>query len=124
LTIAEGTVGLDFIAAKRRFVRKMFNGGRADLETADLLIVEEIFEDLSVVFEIHPGVTIQQGEELVVQVSKRTLVAMRDGIVATALNPPSSLLVAMQRAHNVAVGRVVRVSPVSRTANLAFRMER
>jgi hypothetical protein len=123
-TILEVAVGIDFISAKRRFVKKVFNGGRAALETADLLVVEEVAEDLSVVFEIHEGVTLVEGEQLVVQVAAGTLVALRDGVVATALNPPESVMTAMRRAHGVALGRVVRVSAMSRTANIAFRLER
>jgi len=116
-------VGIDFISAKRRFVKKMFDGGRAALETADLLIVEEVSDDLSVVFELHEGVTVVVGEELVVQAAAGTLVALREGVVATALNPPRPILSAMERAHGVALGRVVRVSAMSRTVNIAFRLK-
>jgi hypothetical protein len=117
-------VGVDFISEKRRFVKKMFNGGRAALETADLLIVEEVSDDLSVLFELHEGATVVEGEELVVQAAAGTLVALREGIVATALHPPPSILTAMERAHGVVLGRVVRVSTMSRTVNIAFRLER
>lgn len=113
-------MGIDFIAAKRRFFKKAHDGGRAVLEMADLFVVEQTTEDQSVVFEVHEPFVLLEGEEIAVHISGDTLVALRESIIATATNPPATVLAALRRAHGVALGRVVGVSPLSRTANIAF----
>jgi hypothetical protein len=42
--------------------------------------------------------------------------------VATAANPPDSVMIAVRRAKGYVLARVARFSAISRTADLAFRL--
>jgi hypothetical protein len=43
--------------------------------------------------------------------------------VATATNPPASVMIAIRRASGYVLALVARFSAVSRTADLAFRLQ-
>ena len=117
-------MGLDFIQQKKRGFRKMFDGGRAALSAPDLLPSEEEWEDQHVLFDVDSGCSLTAGDVLVVQITGSSLVALRgQDIVATAGNPPESVLIAIRRARGYVVASVVRFSAVSRTADLAFRLQ-
>ena len=117
-------MGLDFITSKAKGFRKFWDGGRAALATLDLLSPEEQWEEQHVLFEVQDGVTLSEGEHLVVQISGTTLVALRgQDVVATAGNPPESVMTAIRRAKGYVMARVARFSAVSRTADLAFRLQ-
>jgi hypothetical protein len=116
-------MGLDFITKKAKGFTKMWDGGREALATPDLLSPEERWEEQLVLFEVHPGCTLAEGEELIVQVSGGTLVALRGhDAVATATNPPENVIGAIGRAKGYVIARVARFSAVSRTADLAFHL--
>jgi hypothetical protein len=73
---------------------------------------------------VHDGCTLVEGEELLVQISGSSLVALRGhDVIATAGNPPESVLSAVRRARGYVLARVARFSAVSRTADLAFRLQ-
>jgi hypothetical protein len=117
----EEQVGLDFITAKAKGFRKLWDGGRTALATPDLLSPEEQWEEQHVLFDVQDGVTLTEGEQLVVQISGATLVALRGhDVLATAANPPESITTAIRRAKGYVLARVARFSAVSRTADLAF----
>lgn len=117
-------MGVDFIEQKKQGFRKMFDGGKSALVEPDLLPSDQEWEEQHVLFEVHDGCTLAEGEQLVVQISGSTLIAMRgNDIVATAGSPPESVVTAMRRAHGYVVARVTRFSAVSRTADLAFRLQ-
>ena len=116
-------MGLDFITAKAKGFRKLWDGGRTALGTPDLLSPDEQWAEQHVLFDVQGGVTLTEGEQLVVQVSGATLVALRGhDVVATAGNPPESVMTAIRRAKGYIAARVARFSAVSRTADLAFRL--
>lgn len=116
-------MGLDFITVKAKAFKKAWNGGAAALGVADLLSPEEAWDEQLVLFDAHEGCTLVEGEELVVQVSGTGLVAVRGTLaVATAGNPPESVMLAVRRARGYVLARVARFSAVSRTADLAFRL--
>jgi hypothetical protein len=118
-------MGLEFITAKARHFRKMYDGGRARLDTADLLISDEAWEDQLVLFDVLNGHAVIEGEELLIQASGPSLIASRDhDAVATATNPPPTVVNAILKAHGYVVARVVRYAPISNTADLAFRFQR
>jgi hypothetical protein len=116
-------MGLDFITRKAKGFTKMYDGGREALASPDLLSPEEQWEEQLVLFDVHQGCTLAEGEELLVQVSGETLVALRGhDAVATAANPPEAVMIAVRRAKGYVLARVARFSAVSRTADLAFRL--
>jgi hypothetical protein len=116
-------VGLDFITAKAKGFRKLWDGGRTALSTPDLLSPEEQWEEQHVLFDVQDGVTLTEGEQLVVQIGGATLAALRGhDVVATAGDPPESVMTAIRRAKGYVMARVARFSAVSRTADLAFRL--
>lgn len=116
-------MGLDFITQKAKGFRKLWDGGRAALATPDLMPSEEEWAEQHVLFDVHDGCVLAKGEELLVQISGSSLVAMRDhDAVATAGNPPESVSTAIRRAKGYVLARVARFSEVSRTADLAFRL--
>lgn len=117
-------MGIEFIAGKRHFVKKSFDGGVAALATADLLMADEVPEDQSVMFDLREGAVVTEGEELTVQVSGETLVALRENIIATATNPPASLVKALRAAYGFTVGHVVSISKYAPVIHIAFRVER
>lgn len=105
-------MGLDFISQKAKSFRKRWDGGRAALATPDLLSPEEKWEEQHVLFDVHDGVTLAEGEHLVVQISGPTLVALRgQDVVASAGNPPETVVAAIRRAKGYVLGRVSRFSP-------------
>lgn len=117
-------MGLDFITAKAKGFRKLWDGGRKALATPNLLSPEEHWEEQHVLFEVQDGLTLTEGEPLSVQSSGTTLVALRgQDVVATAGNPPESVTNAIRRAKGYVMVRVARFSAVSRTADLAFRLQ-
>src|SRR5688572_6693208 len=117
-------MGLDFMEQKRGAFRKMYDGGKAALEAPDLLPADEEWEEQHVLFDVHEGTTLAEGEQLVVQVSGTSLVALRGhDVAATAGNPPESVVTAIRRAKGYVLARVARFSGVSRTADLAFRLQ-
>lgn len=117
-------MGLDFITHKAKAFRKMFDGGRDKLAVPDLLPSDEEWEEQHVLFEVHEGCTLTEGEELLVQLVGSSLIALRGhDPVATAATPPESILTAFRRAKGYVVARVTRFSEVSRTADLAFLLE-
>ena len=117
-------MGLDFITKKAKFFTKMWDGGREALAAPDLLSPEEQWEEQLLLFDVHQGCTLAEGEELLVQVSGQTLVALRGhDAVATAANPPESVMIAVRRAKGYVLARVARFSAVSCTADLAFRLQ-
>lgn len=117
-------MGLDFMEEKKRAFRKMYDGGKAALEAPDLLPSEQEWEEQHVLFDVHEAITLTEGEELVVQVSGTILVALRGhDVVATAGNPPETVVAAIRRANGYVLARVARYSAVSRTADLAFRLQ-
>ncbi len=117
-------MGLDFITQKAKGFKKLWDGGRAALATPDLMPSEEEWEEQHVLFEVHNGCTLTEGEELLVQISGSSLVALRGhDAVATAGNPPESVLSAVRRARGYVLARVARFSAVSRTADLGFRLQ-
>jgi hypothetical protein len=84
---------------------------------------EDLWEEQLVLFDVHLGCTLAEGEELLVQVSGATLVALRGhDAVATATNPPERVMIAIRRAQGYVLARVARFSAVSGTADLAFRL--
>lgn len=85
---------------------------------------EEEWEEQQVLFDVHDGCTLAEGEELLVQISGSSLVALRGhDAVATAGHPPENVLSAVRRARGYVLSRVARFSAVSRTADLAFRLQ-
>jgi hypothetical protein len=117
-------MGLDFITRKAKGFTKMWDGGREVLAAPDLLSPEEKWEEQLVLFEVHQGCVLVEGEELLVQISGSTLVALRGhDAVATATNPPASVMIAIRRASGYVLALVARFSAVSRTADLAFRLQ-
>ena len=118
-------MGLDFITEKAKNFRKLWDGGRMRLEAPDLLESETEWEEQHVLFEVHGNDSLALGEELVVQVDGSTLVALRGhDVVATAGAPPQNVLTAVRSTRNThLLVRVVRHSSISRTADLAFRLQ-
>jgi len=117
-------MGLDFITQKAKGFRKLWDGGRAALAAPNLLSPEEEWEEQHVLFDVHDGVTLAEGEELVVQITGEGLVALRGHhVVASAANPPDTVVNAIRRAKGYVLVRVARFSAVSRTADLAFRLQ-
>ena len=85
---------------------------------------EEEWEEQQVLFDVHDGCTLAEGEELLVQIGGSSLVALRGhDAVATAGHPPENVLLAVRRARGYVLARVARFSAVSRTADLAFRLQ-
>jgi hypothetical protein len=116
-------MGLDFITQKAKGFKKLWDGGRAALAEPDLHGSEAEWQEQHVLFDVHDGYAVTVDEELVVQVDGGHLVALRGHeVVATALNPPETIVAAMRAAHNYVLARVTRFSTVSRTADLAFRL--
>ena len=116
-------MGLDFIQQKKRAFRKMFDGGREALTAPDLLPSEEAWEDQQVLFEAHSGCSLVAGDDLVVQISGSSLVALRgQDVVATAANPPENVVTAIKQAKGYVLASVARFSSRSCTADLAFRL--
>lgn len=116
-------MGLDFIHQKKRAFRKMFDGGREALASPDLLPSEEDWEDQQVLFEVPRDCSLVDGDDLVVQISGSRLVALRgQDVVATAENPPESVVTAIKQAQGYVLASVVRFSSLSSTADLAFRL--
>ncbi len=102
-------MGLDFIRGKAKGFTKMYDGGREMLASPDLLSPAEQWEEQLVLFDVHQGCTPTEGEELLVQISGATLVALRGhDAVATAANPPEAVMIAVRRAMS---SRVSRASP-------------
>lgn len=117
-------MGLDFITHKAKGFKKLWDGGREALATPDLLSPEEQWEEQLVLFDVHQGSTLAEREELLVQISGSTLVALRGhDAVGTAVNPPESVMIAIRHARGYVLARVARFSAVSRTADLAFRLQ-
>jgi hypothetical protein len=117
-------VGLDFITQKTKAFKKLWNGGRQALAEPDLMPVEEEWEEQHVLFDVREGCILSEGEELLVQTSGRLLVALRGyETVATASNPPRALMTALAKASGYTLARVARYSDLSRTADLAFRLQ-
>jgi hypothetical protein len=117
-------MGLDFITVKGKAFRKAWNGGAAALANPDLFSPCETWDEQLVLFDVHDGYTLAEGEELVVQIAGASLVALRgQEAVATAGNPPPSIMTAISRARGYVLARVARYSAVSRTADLAFRVQ-
>ena len=117
-------MGLDFMEQKKGAFRKMYDGGKAALEAPDLLPADQEWEEQHVLFDVHDGTTLAEGEQLVVQASGTSLVALRGhDVVATAGSPPESVVTAIRRAKGYVLARVARFSGVSRTADLAFRLQ-
>ena len=117
-------MGLDFIRHKAKGFKKLWDGGREALAASDLLSPEEQWEEHLVLFDVHDGCTATEDEELLVQISGTSLVALRGhDPVATAVNPTESVTMAIRRAKGYVLARVARFSPVSRTADLTFRLQ-
>lgn len=117
-------MGVDFIHEKKQRFRKMFDGGRAVLADPGLIETEEEWDEQHVLFDVHDGITLNEGDTLVVQIDGDHLVASRgDAVVATAVEPPASVMTAMRRTAGYALARVARFSAMSRTADLAFRLQ-
>ena len=117
-------MGLDFITQKAKGFKKLWDGGREALAAPDLLSPEEQWEEQLILFDVHDGSTLTEGEELLVQASGTNLVALRGhDIVATAVNPTERVRVAIHHARGYVLARVGRFSPVSRTGDLAFRLQ-
>ena len=116
-------MGLDFITKKAKGFTKMYDGGRDALAAPDLMSPDEQWDEQLVLFDVHQGCTLNEGEELLVQISGATLVALRThDAVATAVNPPGSVMIAIRNANGYVLARVARFSAISRTADLAFRL--
>lgn len=114
-------MGLDFITVKAKAFNRAWDGGAAALATPDLFSADEAWDEQLVLFDVHEGCTLTEGEELVVQIVGISLVALRgQEVVATAGSPPESIMTAVQHARGYVLVRVVRYSAVSRTADLAF----
>jgi hypothetical protein len=119
----EGPVGLEFIFNKKTAFRKMWNRGVEVMTASDLLPSQQVWEEQHVLFDVRDGCVIHEGDELLVQAVGDTLVAEdRTGIVAVALKPPAAVVAAIRRAHSFTLARVARVSEISRTADLVFRL--
>ena len=117
-------MGLDFIRHKAKGFKKLWDGGREALAAPDLLSPEAQWEEQLVLFDVHNGCTLVEDEELLVQTSGTSLVALRGhDTVATAVSPTESVTMAIRRAKGYVLARVARFSPVSRTADLAFRLQ-
>jgi hypothetical protein len=117
-------MGLDFIRGKAKGFTKMYDGGREAIAMPDLLSPEEQWEEQLVLFDVHQGCTLTEGEELLVQFSGTTLVALRGhDAIATAANPPEAVVIAVRQAKGYVLARVARFSAISRTADLAFRLQ-
>ena len=117
-------MGLDFISQKAKGFKKLWDGGREALAAPDLLSPEEQWEEQLVLFDVHDGCKVTDDEELLVQTTGTSLVALRGhDTVATAVNPPESVTQAIRRANGYVLSRVARFSPVSRTADLTFRLQ-
>ena len=116
-------MGLDYITAKAKGFKKLWDGGLAALSEPDLLSAEAEWQEQHVLFDVVDGAMVTEGEELVVQISGTTLVALRGhDVVAIAGNPPESVITAVRRAKGYVLARVARFSPVSRTADVVFRL--
>lgn len=117
-------MGVDFIHEKKQRFRKMFDGASAALADPGLLQSDEEWEEQLVLFEVHDGIVLTDDEMLVVQIDGDHLVASRGNrVVATAGEPPASVMAAMRKTAGYVVARVARFSAVSRTADLAFRLQ-
>ena len=118
-------MGLDFITHKAKGFKKLWDGGREALATPDLLSPEEQWEEQLILFDVHDGCTLVEDEDLLVQVDgAANLVALRGhDTVATGVNPPEGVMTAIRRAKGYVIARVARFSLVSRTADLAFRLQ-
>ena len=116
-------MGLDFITQKAKPFKRMWDGGREALAAPDLLSPEEQWEEQLVLFDVQDDSTLTEDEELLVQTAGTSLVALRGhDIVATAVNPTESIMMAIRHAKGYVLARVARFSPVSRTADLAIRL--
>jgi hypothetical protein len=117
-------MGVDFIHQNKRHFRRAFDGGRAALADPGLFPSEHEEDEQLVLFDVHDGTTLAEGDMLVVQIDGEHLVASRgDGVVATAGEPPASIMAAMRNTSGYALVRVARVSTLSGTADLAFRLQ-
>lgn len=117
-------MGVDFIHEKKQRFRKMFDGGRAALADPGLIQTEEEWAEQLVLFDVNDGITLTEGETLVVQIDGAHLVASRgNGVVATAGEPPAAVMTAMRKTAGYVLARVARFSAISRTADLAFRLQ-
>ena len=117
-------MGLDFIRHKAKGFKKLWDGGREALAAPDLLSPEGQWEEQLILFDVHAGCALTEDEELMVQTSGTILVALRGHeAIATAVNPTESVTTAIHRAKGYVLARVARFSPVSRTADLTFRLQ-
>jgi hypothetical protein len=116
-------VGLDFITQKTKAFKKLWNGGRQALAGPDLMPIDEEWEEQHVLFEVRGGCVLAEGEELLVQIGGDSLIALKGyDTVATALNPPAALMIAIAKAGGYVLARIARYSDISHTADLAFRI--
>lgn len=116
-------MGLDFITVKAKAFKKAWNGGAAALAAPDLFSPDEQWDEQHVLFDVHQGYTLAEGDELVVQIAGTTLVAFHGReAVATAGSPPENVMAMVSRGPGYVLARVVRFSLISRTADIAFRV--
>jgi hypothetical protein len=114
-------MGIDFIGKAAPSFEKSWDRARVRLGTADLFTRQPQAAARTAAAAIAPGVTLRAGEFLVVECDGTDLVALRQqAVVARFVDPPGSLVKAVQDSCGVAKGTVEDVHVLSSIAEISL----
>lgn len=114
-------MGVDFIRKVSRTFEKHLDLARSELGTADLFTRTPIEDRPSFPVDVAPGVRLDTGQELTVEVSNETLV-FRDvlSVVARADAPTAAVLEAINSSSGIATAIVQEMHDLSGVAEVTL----
>jgi hypothetical protein len=100
-------MGSDFLERIRHSFKKTLDRARVDLATATLFTKSTSCAARTAAFEIGDGEYLRVGEQFVVEIDKRQLVARRGTTeAARCRTPPPDLFEAVEKSSGIAIGSI------------------
>ena len=112
-------MGLDFIRRAARSFTKAWDRGKTELAQPTLFTRYPDCRTRTIVAQLDDRLPPSAGEQLAVCVRDKTLILVRETVqVGVAQSPPPDLYRAIRDAGDCALARVVRINPLSGTADV------
>ncbi len=112
-------MGLDFIRRSAKTFTKSWDRNRTELAQPTLFTRYPECRSRSLIADIADGAGVSQGSPILVCARGAELVLITGTTQVGAVpHPPSDLLSAVEQAGGNALGRVTRINPISRTADV------
>ncbi|MGV2181443.1 MULTISPECIES: hypothetical protein [Rhizobium] len=114
-------MGIEFLARTRTTIRKYIDRMRVELATPDLFTQKPTDQPRCALISLQQGAVVNEGDRLIIELSKAKITARRDNnVIGTYENPNSEVLTNLSNSGGTAGGVVRRVMKLSGKAEVSL----